>query len=132
MDPLPPHYEIFGQTVGVEGGGGVDLGYDFWEGGALFKGNFVEMCTAYFPLAHWGGANGQACTDGEWGPPSAWADIFFIILTFLFILINIIIHTILYKYNFYFITALNFLGIASYLLRYCIQIAQYCLVLNNP
>ena len=37
------------------------------------------MCAGKFPLVSTGGrANGQACTDGEQGPPSARAEIYII------------------------------------------------------
>ena len=48
--------------------------------GEVFKGDSADMCAGKFPLVSMGGqANGQACTDGERGPPSARAEIFGII-----------------------------------------------------
>ena len=60
---------------------------DFWaeKGGILtsewlgevFEGDSADMCTGKFPLVSMGGqANGQACADGERGPPSARAEIY--------------------------------------------------------
>jgi hypothetical protein len=44
--------------------------------GEVFKGDSAHMCAGKFPLASIGGrANGQACADGERGPPSARAEI---------------------------------------------------------
>ena len=46
--------------------------------GEVFKGDSADMCGGKFPLVSMGGrANGQACADGERGPPSARAEIFF-------------------------------------------------------
>jgi hypothetical protein len=40
--------------------------------GEVFKGDSVDMWAGKFPLVLMGGrANGQACTKGEQGPPSA-------------------------------------------------------------
>ena len=45
--------------------------------GEMFEVDSADICTGKFPLMLMrGGANGQACTDGERGPPSAGA-IFF-------------------------------------------------------
>ena len=53
--------------------------------GEVFKGDSAHMCAGKFPLVLMGGrANGQACTDGERGPPSARAEIFFFFLPPLF------------------------------------------------
>ena len=42
----------------------------------MFKGDSADMCAGKFPLVSMGGgANGQACADGERGPPSAQAEI---------------------------------------------------------
>jgi hypothetical protein len=47
----------------------------------VFKGDSADMCGGKFPLVSMGGrANGQACADGEQGPPSARAEI---LLTYL-------------------------------------------------
>ena len=44
--------------------------------GEVFKGDSADMCAGKFPLVSMGGrANGQACADGEQGPPSARAQI---------------------------------------------------------
>jgi hypothetical protein len=44
--------------------------------GEVFKGDFSDTCAGKFPLVSMGGrANGQACADGERGPPSARAEI---------------------------------------------------------
>ena len=44
--------------------------------GEVFKGDSADMCAGKFPLVSMGGrANGQACADGERGPPSARAEI---------------------------------------------------------
>ena len=59
----------------------VDLG--FWnlgmtsEGfGEMFECTSADTCAGKFPIILMGGrANGQACADGERGPPSAWAKI---------------------------------------------------------
>jgi hypothetical protein len=40
--------------------------------GEMFKGDSADMCARKFPG---GQANGQACADGERGPPSARAEI---------------------------------------------------------
>ena len=46
--------------------------------GEVFKGDSADMCAGKFPLVSMGGrANGQACADGERGPPSAQAEILF-------------------------------------------------------
>ena len=43
----------------------------------VFKGDSAETCAGKFPLVSIGGrANGQACADGERGPPSAQAEIY--------------------------------------------------------
>jgi hypothetical protein len=40
--------------------------------GEVFEGDSADMCGGKFPLVLMGGRpNGQACTDGERGPPSA-------------------------------------------------------------
>ena len=40
--------------------------------GEMFKGDSADTCGGKFPLMSMGGrANGQACADGERGPPSA-------------------------------------------------------------
>ena len=45
--------------------------------GEMFEGDSADMCVGKFPLMLMGGqANGQACADGELGPPSASAEIF--------------------------------------------------------
>jgi hypothetical protein len=45
--------------------------------GEVCKGDSADMCAGKSPLVSMGGrANGQACADGERGPPSARADIF--------------------------------------------------------
>jgi hypothetical protein len=48
-----------------------------WEGlGEEFKGDSADTCGGKFSLVSMGGrANGQACADGERGPPSARAEI---------------------------------------------------------
>ena len=44
----------------------------------MFRGVSADMCAGRFLLVSMGGrANGQACTDGELGPPSARAEILF-------------------------------------------------------
>ena len=44
--------------------------------GEMFECDSADMCTEKFPLMSMGGqANGQACADGERGPPSALAEI---------------------------------------------------------
>jgi hypothetical protein len=44
--------------------------------GEVFKGDSADICAGKFPLVSMGGrANGQACADGERGPPSARAEI---------------------------------------------------------
>ena len=44
--------------------------------GEVFKGDSADTCAGNFLLVSMGGrANGQACADGEWGPPSARAEI---------------------------------------------------------
>jgi hypothetical protein len=49
--------------------------------GEVFKGDSADMCAGKFPLVSMGGrANGQACADGERGPPSARAE-FIIVLS---------------------------------------------------
>ena len=46
--------------------------------GEVFKGDSADTFTGKFPLVSMGGrADRQACTDGERGPPSARAEIFF-------------------------------------------------------
>ena len=48
--------------------------------GEVFKGVSSDTCAVKFPLVSMGGrANGQACADGERGPPSARVEIFNII-----------------------------------------------------
>ena len=43
--------------------------------GEVFKGYSADMCAGKIPLVSMGGrANGQACADGERGPPSARAE----------------------------------------------------------
>jgi hypothetical protein len=43
--------------------------------GEVFKGDSADTCAGKFPLVSMGGrANGQACADGEPGPPSARAE----------------------------------------------------------
>jgi hypothetical protein len=50
--------------------------------GEMFKGDSAYMCAGKFPLVSmWGQANGQACADGERGPPSARGEIFNIFKT---------------------------------------------------
>ena len=45
--------------------------------GEVFKGDSADMFAGKFPFVSMGGrANGQACADGERGPPSARAEIF--------------------------------------------------------
>ena len=45
--------------------------------GEVFKGDSADTCGGKFPQVSMGGrANGQACADGERGPPSARAEIF--------------------------------------------------------
>jgi hypothetical protein len=40
--------------------------------GEMFEGDSADMCAGKFSLMLMGGlANGQACADGERGPPSA-------------------------------------------------------------
>ena len=40
--------------------------------GEMFGGDSADTCAGKFPLMLMGGrANGQACADGERGPPSA-------------------------------------------------------------
>ena len=44
--------------------------------GEVFEGDSADMCAGKFPLVSMGGrANGQACADGERGPPSARAEL---------------------------------------------------------
>jgi hypothetical protein len=44
------------------------------------KGDSADMCAGKFSLVSMGGrANGQACEDGERGPPSARAEILLIL-----------------------------------------------------
>ena len=44
----------------------------------MFEGDSADTCTGKFPLMVIGGqVNGQACADGERGPPSARAEIYF-------------------------------------------------------
>ena len=44
--------------------------------GEVFKGDSADTCTRKFALVLMGGrANGQACADGERGPPSARAEL---------------------------------------------------------
>ena len=44
--------------------------------GEVFKGDSADTSAGKFPLVSMGGrANGQACADGERGPPSARAEI---------------------------------------------------------
>jgi hypothetical protein len=46
----------------------------------VFKGDSADMCAGKFPLVSMGGrADRKACADGERGPPSARAEIFFIV-----------------------------------------------------
>ena len=43
--------------------------------GEVFKGDSAGTCAGKFPLVSMGGrAKGQACADGERGPPSARAE----------------------------------------------------------
>ena len=43
----------------------------------MFEGDSADTCAEKFPLMLMGGrANGQACADGERGPPLAWAEIY--------------------------------------------------------
>jgi hypothetical protein len=43
----------------------------------VFEGDSADTCARKFPLVSMGGrANGQACADGERGPPSARAKFF--------------------------------------------------------
>ena len=45
--------------------------------GEVFEGDSANTCGEKFPLVLMGGrVNGQACEDGERGPPSARAEIF--------------------------------------------------------
>ena len=45
--------------------------------GEIFKGDSADMCARKFSLVLMGGrANGQACADGEQGPPLARAEIY--------------------------------------------------------
>ena len=49
--------------------------------GEVFKVDSADMCAGKFQLVSMGGrANGQACADGERGPPSARAE-FIIVLS---------------------------------------------------
>jgi hypothetical protein len=42
----------------------------------VFKGDSSDMCAGKFPLVSMGGqVNGQACADGDRGPPLARAEI---------------------------------------------------------
>jgi hypothetical protein len=44
--------------------------------GEVFEGDSADTCAAKCPLVSMGGrANGQACADGEQGPPSAQAEL---------------------------------------------------------
>jgi hypothetical protein len=43
--------------------------------GEVFTGDSADTCDGKFLLMSMGGANGQACADGERGPPSARAEI---------------------------------------------------------
>jgi hypothetical protein len=44
--------------------------------GEVFEGDSADTCGGKFPLLSMGGrVNGQACADGERGPPSARAEI---------------------------------------------------------
>jgi hypothetical protein len=62
----------------------------------MFEGNFVEMCTAYFPLMIIGEEQTVKRAQMRSEDPHRPEQTFFIIITFLFILINIIIHIIIY------------------------------------
>jgi hypothetical protein len=43
----------------------------------VFEGDSADTCAGKFPLVSMGGrVNGQACADGERGPPSARAEIY--------------------------------------------------------
>jgi hypothetical protein len=45
--------------------------------GEVFKGDSADTCAGKFPLVSMGRrANGQACADGERGPPSARAEFY--------------------------------------------------------
>ena len=47
--------------------------------GEVFEGDSADTCAGKFLLVSMGGrANGQACADGERGPPSARAEILYI------------------------------------------------------
>jgi hypothetical protein len=47
--------------------------------GEVFKGDSAERCAGKFPLVSMGGrVNGQACADGEGGPPSARVEIWYL------------------------------------------------------
>ena len=44
--------------------------------GEMFEGDSADTCGGNFSLMlMWGRANGQACADGEQGPPSACAEL---------------------------------------------------------
>jgi hypothetical protein len=46
--------------------------------GEVFRGDSADTCAGKFPLVLMGGrVNGQACADGERGPPSARAEILY-------------------------------------------------------
>jgi hypothetical protein len=49
--------------------------------GEVFKGDSADRCAGKFPLVSMGErANGQACADGERGPPSARAEFYIFLL----------------------------------------------------
>ena len=63
-----------------------NLRYDFWgvDLREMFEGDSADTCAQKIPLVPMrGGADRQACTYGEGGPPSALAEFFIGILTFL-------------------------------------------------
>ena len=52
--------------------------------GEVFEVDSADTCTGKYPLMSMGGrANGQACADGEQGPPSARAEFFFFLINHL-------------------------------------------------
>jgi hypothetical protein len=66
--------------------------------GEVFKDDSADTYAVKFPLVSMGGrANGQACADGERGPPSARAEL---LLCYLHIISSKQLHTCLDKYNY--------------------------------
>ena len=78
--PYPTHYAIFGGKGGYseklsKGSKTSDMTSE--RLGEVFEGDAEDMCGGKFPLVSMGGGgNGQACADGERGPPSGNLDKF--------------------------------------------------------